>query len=106
MRERFAAARRLREAVISPDTTGWRAVNSEGDLCPGVLMDVYGDTAVLELLTEGTEKWRAALEAAAREIFAPAHLIVRESGSKRDSGGRASPRRNRPLSPRRGERGG
>jgi 23S rRNA (cytosine1962-C5)-methyltransferase len=99
LRERFAAAKRLRETVVSPDTTGWRAVNSEGDLCPGVLMDVYGDTAVLELLTEGIEKWRAALEDAAREIFAPAKLVVREGGSKRDSGGRPSPRPSPQPSP-------
>ena len=61
-RERFAAARRLREGVLPPETTGFRAVNSEGDLCPGVLLDVYGDTAVLELTTAGTEAWSAELE--------------------------------------------
>jgi 23S rRNA (cytosine1962-C5)-methyltransferase len=93
-RERFAAAKSLRESVVSPDTTGYRAIHSEGDLCPGVLLDVYGDAAVLELLTEGTERWRADLESAAREVFAPKRLIVRESGAKRDRGGRetSSPR--------------
>src|SRR6266508_2766808 len=50
--ERFEAARRLRREVIAPETTGFRAINSEGDLCPGVLVDVYGDLAVLELVTE------------------------------------------------------
>ena len=90
-RERFAAARRLREECLPPETTGYRAVNSEGDLCPGVLVDVYGDTAVLELTTRGTEIWRAELEAAVREVFAPARLIVRETGSSRDQG-RPSPR--------------
>ena len=33
-RERFAAARQLRERVIPPRTTGYRLVNSEGDGCP------------------------------------------------------------------------
>lgn len=33
-RERFEAARQLRERVLLPETTGFRAVNSEGDLCP------------------------------------------------------------------------
>ena len=65
-------ARRLREAVVPPETTGFRAINSEGDLCPGVLLDVYGDIAVLELLTEGTERWEADLTDAAREVFSPA----------------------------------
>jgi 23S rRNA (cytosine1962-C5)-methyltransferase len=85
-RERFAAARRLREETLPPETTGYRAVNSEGDLCPGVLLDVYGDTAVLELLTGGTVAWRADLEAAARGVFAPGNLIVHETGVFRDAG--------------------
>jgi 23S rRNA (cytosine1962-C5)-methyltransferase len=85
-RERFAAAKALRAEVIPPETTGYRAVNSEGDRCPGVLLDVYGDTVVLELTTAGTETWRAGLASTAREIFAPRELIVRETGSARDSG--------------------
>ena len=85
-RERFAAARRLREDVLPPQTTGYRALNSEGDLSPGVLLDVYGDTGVLELLTGGTEAWRAELETAVRDVFAPGKLIVRESGAARDAG--------------------
>ena len=87
--ERFASARKLRDRILPPGTTGYRAVNSEGDRCPGVLLDVYGDAAVLELTTAGTEAWRAGLEAAARETFAPGRLLVRESGSSRDSGARS-----------------
>ncbi len=90
-RERFHAARRLREEVLAAETTGSRAVNSEGDACPGVLLDVYGETAVLELLTEGTEAWGAALESAAREVFAPGELLVRRSGAKRDRKEKPSP---------------
>jgi 23S rRNA (cytosine1962-C5)-methyltransferase len=90
-RERFAAARKLREECLPPETTGHRAVNSEGDFCPGVLVDVYGDTAVLELTTRGTEIWRVEIEAAVREVLAPSRLIVRETGSSRDQGGRPSP---------------
>jgi len=92
-RERFAAAKALRAEVVPPETTGYRMVNSEGDLCPGVLLDVYGETAVLELTTGGTERWRADLESAAREVFAPGRMVVRESGSDRDQGAkRPSPR--------------
>ncbi|MFY9550571.1 MAG: class I SAM-dependent rRNA methyltransferase [Thermoanaerobaculia bacterium] len=89
-RERFVAARRLRGEILPAETTGFRAVNSEGDWCPGVLLDVYGGAAVLELLTAGTEAWRGELEAAARAVFAPDRLIVRESGAARDRGGRPS----------------
>ena len=89
-RERFAAARRLRKDVLPAETSGFRAVNSEGDRCGGVLVDVFGEVAVMELLTEGTERWRVDLELAARETFTPARLIVRESGSDRDRGVRRS----------------
>ncbi len=101
-RERFAAARALRASIVPPETTGYRAVNSEGDRCPGVLLDVYGETAVLELLTAGTEAWRAEIDAAAREVFAPKHLVVRESGAARDRGKPPSPL---PLPPAGGEAG-
>ncbi len=103
-RERFEAARRLRQAVVPPETTGYRAVNSEGDLCPGVILDVYGDTAVLDLLTGGTQAWRADLEAAARDVFAPRRLLVRETGAERDRGGRPE-RLPLPSSPPEGGRG-
>jgi 23S rRNA G2069 N7-methylase RlmK/C1962 C5-methylase RlmI len=43
--QRFGAARRLRLEVLPPETTGYRAVKSEGDHCPGVLLDVFGDVA-------------------------------------------------------------
>jgi len=92
LRERLAAARSLREKVIPAGTTGYRAVNSEGDLCPGVVLDIFGDTAILELLTEGTEKWRSGLEEAVREVFAGKRLLVRQSGTGRDRGGAPLPR--------------
>lgn len=90
-RERFAAARRLREEILPPETTGYRGVNSEGDLCPGVLVDLFDDVGVMDLTTEGTVRWREDLERAARDVFVPSRLIVRESGSDRDHGRRPPP---------------
>jgi 23S rRNA (cytosine1962-C5)-methyltransferase len=90
-RERFAAALELRLRLVSPDTTGMRLVHSEGDRCPGVLLDRYGETAVLELTTGGTEAWAADLESAARDVFAPGTLLVRRTGSSRDRGARLQP---------------
>jgi len=84
---RFGAARRLRSAVLPPETTGFRGLHSEGDLCPGVVFDVYGDTGVLDLSTEGTQRWETDLAAAAREAFGVSRLVVRRTGSVRDRGG-------------------
>jgi len=83
---RFAQSRALRERVVPPATTGYRLVNSEGDLCPGVLIDRYGDVAVVELTTGGTESWEPGLVAAAQEVFSPGRLLVRRSGSVHDRG--------------------
>jgi 23S rRNA (cytosine1962-C5)-methyltransferase len=85
-RARFAAARRLRNEIVPPETTGYRAVNSEGDHCPGVHVDVFGDAAVMDLTTEGTVRWRERLESAAREAFPVGRLVVRETGGERDRG--------------------
>jgi 23S rRNA (cytosine1962-C5)-methyltransferase len=87
-RERFTAARRLRREILAPATTGFRAVNSEGDLCPGVLVDVFAEIAVMDLLTEGTTRWRADLDAAARDVLETERVIVRETAAERDRGSR------------------
>src|SRR5262249_12994172 len=58
----------------------------EGDFCPGVLIDVYGETAVLELLTEGVEKWEKDISAAARSVFSPKDLVIRRTGAEHDRG--------------------
>lgn len=89
-RERFETARRLREQMLSRETTGFRGVNSEGDFCPGVLLDLYEGIGVLELLTQGTEHWQAELELAGREVFSVKRLVVKRSGSARDLGWRPS----------------
>jgi 23S rRNA (cytosine1962-C5)-methyltransferase len=83
-RERFLSARRLREEVVPAGTTGYRWIHSEGDLCPGVILDRYGDVAVLDLLTGGVERWEADLAEAARDVFAPARLHVRRSAAEHD----------------------
>ncbi|MBC8645644.1 MAG: class I SAM-dependent rRNA methyltransferase [Thermoanaerobaculia bacterium] len=91
-RERFENARVLRRRTVGADTTGYRLLHSEGDLCPGVILDLYGDTALLELLTEGIEKWGPSLESAARSVFSPERLEVRATGRARDQGQTRPPR--------------
>jgi 23S rRNA (cytosine1962-C5)-methyltransferase len=102
-RERFQTARRLREEVVPAGTTGYRAIHSEGDRCPGVVADVYGGTAVLELTTGGTEAWEAGIEAAFREVFSPKRVVVRHSAARHDSGRRQSPLHPDPLAMGEGE---
>jgi 23S rRNA (cytosine1962-C5)-methyltransferase len=42
-------------------TTAYRLVNGEGDLLPGLVVDIYGDVAVLQIATAGIHKLRATI---------------------------------------------
>jgi 23S rRNA (cytosine1962-C5)-methyltransferase len=46
---------RLRSALVTPQTTGYRLSNGEGDGLPGLVIDVYGSTGVLKLDGPGPE---------------------------------------------------
>jgi 23S rRNA (cytosine1962-C5)-methyltransferase len=77
LRGRIARARALRAKLGLPSdrTDVYRLVNSEGDDLPGLVVDVYGDAAVVQVTTLGIANLRAeildALEAelGARTLF-------------------------------------
>lgn len=46
---RLQSALALRRTLFDQQTTGFRLLNGEGDSVPGLVVDVYGDTAVLKL---------------------------------------------------------
>ncbi|QDT55426.1 Ribosomal RNA large subunit methyltransferase I [Caulifigura coniformis] len=51
----------LRQSVTTPQTTGYRLSNGEGDGLPGLVIDLYGTTGVLKLDGSGPEGfWNAA----------------------------------------------
>ncbi|MDX1521469.1 MAG: class I SAM-dependent rRNA methyltransferase [Anaerolineae bacterium] len=45
----FEQALALRQTLVGEDTTGFRLFNGEGDGLPGLICDVYGQAAVLQL---------------------------------------------------------
>lgn len=51
-----AKAMRKRFGLPSVDTTGYRLVHAEGDGLPGLVVDVLGNTAVVQLLTIGMKR--------------------------------------------------
>lgn len=53
--ERIRAAYRVREALglIRPDNNTFRLVHGEGDFLPGLIVDIYADTAVLQAHSVG-----------------------------------------------------
>jgi 23S rRNA (cytosine1962-C5)-methyltransferase len=45
-----------KQHILSADTNAYRLLHAEGDFFPGVIADVYGEMAVVQLLIKGTEK--------------------------------------------------
>jgi 23S rRNA (cytosine1962-C5)-methyltransferase len=58
---RLRQAAALRSRVVPADTDAYRLVHGEGDRVPGVVVDVYGPHAVLQLDGRGITAWRDTL---------------------------------------------
>lgn len=59
---RISDAAAARAALgIDRSTDAWRLVHGESDGLPGVIADRYGETAVMQILSAGTERWRDAI---------------------------------------------
>ncbi|KAL6746635.1 S-adenosyl-L-methionine-dependent methyltransferase [Haematococcus lacustris] len=83
-----AAALRRHLGLPSPHTTSvYRLVNSEGDRLSGCIVDMLGDTAVVQSAAGWVERYRAEVEAAVREasgaqlvVWRPLAEILKEEG--------------------------
>lgn len=70
--ERIAHAKALRESlgmVNNRDTTCYRLVHGEGDLLPGLVVDVYGRTAVVQCHSVGMYHSRLLIAEAIRKAY-------------------------------------
>ena len=58
--ERIRAAYKVREAIglIRPDNNTFRLIHGEGDFLPGLIVDVYADTAVIQAHSIGMHIFR------------------------------------------------
>ena len=69
--ERIRAAYQMREAIglIQPDNNTFRLIHGEGDFLPGLIVDVYADTAVVQAHSVGMHLARHTIaEALMKEI--------------------------------------
>lgn len=66
-----AAAVRARLSLPSATTTAYRLVNSEGDSLPGLVVDVFGDAAVVQVTTLGLALRRSMILEALEATLAP-----------------------------------
>ena len=69
MARRFQRAAELRDLVVPERTTAYRLVHGEGDRLPGMVVDVYGDTAVWQFDGLGASRWGLRAEARLRETL-------------------------------------
>ncbi len=58
-RERVLQADALREKRLRGKTNAYRVVNGEGDFLPGLIIDRYGETLVIQCLTAGMERLKS-----------------------------------------------
>ena len=59
--ERIQRACATRAPLLDATHTACRLVHGESDQLPGVIVDRYGDTIVIQLLSAGADTWRDAI---------------------------------------------
>lgn len=94
--DRRLVAERIREATALRRSLGLlapggacRLLNGEGDWLPGVVVDLYAGWAVLQILTAGAERLRAAVLDALRGEVSPRGVLERSAGGVRREEGLA-----------------
>jgi 23S rRNA (cytosine1962-C5)-methyltransferase len=73
---RVAASAAYRSA-LAPDASAYRLVHGEADGLPSLVVDVYGEHLVVQLLSAGLEQYRAEVLAALVEVMTPAGVLAR-----------------------------
>lgn len=80
--KRIRAALDLRRRFVK-DTDAFRAVFSESDGLPGLIVDKYGDTLSIQFSTLGMEAQSGLVISALEEVFQPKTIVLRNDTSIR-----------------------
>jgi 23S rRNA (cytosine1962-C5)-methyltransferase len=86
-RRRISAARSLRSMLQFGES--FRAVFSEGDGLPGLIVDKYGDTLVVQSSTAGIDRLLDVIVAALQEEYSPSTILLRNDTATRELEGLA-----------------
>lgn len=85
---KLRSALEYRRQVLDLDaTTGYRLVHAEGDGLPGVVVDVYGDAAAVQLRTVGAVGLAPLVQGFLETVMGIAHIFLRTE-SKEDGEGK------------------
>ena len=80
-RRRISAARSLREMLGFGDS--FRAVFSEGDGLPGLIVDKYADTLVVQSSTAGIDGLLGVITSVLKEAYSPQAIVLRNDTASR-----------------------
>jgi len=80
---RLLAAEKLRDQVVR-ETTAFRLVYGESDLLPSLIVDRYGDSFVIQTLSQGMESLKQMWIELLIERFSPHSIIERNESRVRD----------------------
>ena len=76
-------AYQIRQAFVkSPQTNAYRLLHAEGDFFPGVIVDVYDQSAVVQLLIKGTEQIYAQIIEAIQAVGIPNIFLKTKENSR------------------------
>lgn len=79
---KISAAYEIRKSlglIDNPDTNCFRLIHAEGDNCPGLIIDIYDTTAVIQCHTIGMHKSIADIKIAIEQVFPRAKSIYDKS---------------------------
>jgi len=88
-RERISRAVALREDWLKGKTNAYRVINGEGDYLPGLIVDRYRDTLVLQCLTAGMDRLKGMLTNLLVKEFRPQSIYERSDVATRNEEGLA-----------------
>lgn len=85
--ENFRSAVLLRESLVSRNTNAYRVVNSEGDHIPGLIVDRYADSCVIQIGTLGLEMQRELVLELLQSTLSPQGVYEKSAlASRREEG--------------------
>ncbi|MCK4911603.1 MAG: class I SAM-dependent rRNA methyltransferase [Thermodesulfovibrionales bacterium] len=86
-KRRFERAHALRQRyAYSEDTNAFRLVNGEGDLLPGLVVDMYAGWLSVQFHTPGIERWKNEITVALIEALGPQGIFERSDSAMRGRG--------------------
>ena len=71
------------ELKLADESSGMRLIHAESDGLPGLVVDQYGDTLVMQIGSAGAERWRGAIADILQELCNPACIYERSDSDSR-----------------------